>query len=165
MNLSVIAVSIAVVVCGVMTYAGYDYGYNKAKAEQIGSYEQSIKTLEAKAKDALNKERNAYAQQEQIEADYLEKIEELKRNEDDLINQYRTNTLSLRDSLKPKQCSDVPPTTSSTSDSHAKTTGGLHDTDVEFLVRIANRADAVAEQLEEAQQIILNDREVCNVSE
>lgn len=165
MNLSVITVSVAVVICGAMTCAGYDYGYNKAKAEQIGSYEQSIKTLEAKAKDAFNKERNAYAKQEQIEADYLEKIEELKRNEDDRIDQYRTNTLSLRDSLQLKQCPDVPSATRSTSNSHAETTGGLLDSDVEFLVRFASRADAVAEQLAEAQQIILHDREVCNVSE
>ena len=50
----------------------------------------------------------------------------------------------------------------STSGNHATTTGGLHDRDVEFLIRYAARADAVAEQLKSAQALIKQDRELCN---
>ncbi len=147
-----------------LIWCGYDYGYNKAKSEQISSYQQQIKQLETKLKTAVDNERNAYAKQERIEAKYLDKIEEIKHNETLLIDQYRAGTISLRDSLKPKQCPDVSTVASTTSNSDADTTGGLLDTDVELLVRLAAKADAVAEQLATAQQIIREDRELCNGS-
>lgn len=140
----------------------YDYGYNRAQTEQIQTYEHQLAELKAQADQALNRERNSYKKQEQLEAKYLEKIEELQHNEANLIDEYRANNLSLRDSLKAKKCPDVSIVTDSTVSHHATTTGGLHDRDVEFLIRYAARADAVAEQLKSAQALIQQDRELCN---
>ncbi|WP_171496115.1 lysis system i-spanin subunit Rz [Acinetobacter ursingii] len=164
MNLKLIGAITAICFTLFLVWCGYDYGYNKAKSEQISSYQQQIKQLETKLKTAVDNERNAYAKQEQIEAKYLDKIEEIKHNETLLIDQYRAGTISLRDSLKPKQCPNVSTVASTTSNSDAGTTGGLLDTDVELLVRFAAKADAVAEQLATAQQIIREDRELCNGS-
>ena len=140
----------------------YDYGYNSAQSEQIQTYEKQLEDLKTQADNALNRERNSYKKQEQLEAKYLEKIKELQHNETTLINEYHANNLRLRDSLKAKQCPDVSSTANSTSGNHATTTGGLHDRDVEFLIRYAARADAVAEQLKSAQALIKQDRELCN---
>ena len=140
----------------------YDYGYNRAQTEQIQTYEHQLAELKAQADQALNRERNSYKKQEQLEAKYLEKIKELQHNEANLIDEYRANNLSLRDSLKAKKCPDVSIVTDSTVSHHATTTGGLHDRDVEFLIRYATRADAVAEQLKSAQALIQQDRELCN---
>ena len=140
----------------------YDYGYNRAQTEQIQTYEHQLEELKAQADQALNRERNSYKKQEQLEAKYLEKIKELQHNEANLIDEYRANNLSLRDSLKAKKCPDVSIVTDSTVSHHAATTGGLHDRDVEFLIRYAARADAVAEQLKSAQALIQQDRELCN---
>ena len=140
----------------------YDYGYNRAQTEQIQTYEHQLAELKVQADQALNRERNSYKKQEQLEAKYLEKIKELQHNEANLIDEYRANNLSLRDSLKAKKCPDVSIVTDSTVSHHATTTGGLHDRDVEFLIRYAARADAVAEQLKSAQALIQQDRELCN---
>lgn len=140
----------------------YDYGYNSAQSEQIQTYEKQLEDLKTQADNALNRERNSYKKQEQLEAKYLEKIKELQHNETTLIDEYRANNLSLRDSLKAKKCPDVSIVADSTVSHHAATTGGLHDTDVEFLIRYAARADAVAEQLKSAQALIQQDRALCN---
>ena len=140
----------------------YDYGYNRAQTEQIQTYEHQLAELKAQADQALNRERNSYKKQEQLEAKYLENIKELQHNEANLIDEYRANNLSLRDSLKAKKCPDVSIVTDSTVSHHATTTGGLHDRDVEFLIRYAARADAVAEQLKSAQALIQQDRALCN---
>lgn len=140
----------------------YDYGYNSAKSKQIETHEKQMKVLESNIDQALKRERDSYKKQEQLESKYLEKIKELQHNETTLIDEYRANNLSLRDSLKAKQCPDVSITTDSTVGNHAITTGGLHDRDVEFLIRYAARADAVAEQLASAQALIKQDRELCN---
>ncbi|MDH0008379.1 lysis system i-spanin subunit Rz [Acinetobacter ursingii] len=164
MNLNLIGAITAILVTLFLVWCGYDYGYNKAKSEQIQSYLIQFKQLEEKLKTAVDNERKAYATQEQIESKYLDKIEEIKHNETHLIDQYRAGSFRLRDSLKPKQCPDVSTVASTTSNSHADTTGGLLDTDVELLVRLAAKADAVTEQLATAQQIIIEDRELCNGS-
>ena len=140
----------------------YDYGYNSGQSAQIQTYEAQLEDLKTQADNALNRERNSYKKQEQLEAKYLEKIKELQHNETTLIDEYRANNLSLRDSLKAKKCPDVSIVTDSTVSHHATTTGGLHDRDVEFLIRYATRADAVAEQLKSAQALIQQDRALCN---
>ena len=129
----------------------YDYGYNSAQSEQIQTYETQLEDLKTQADNALNRERNSYKKQEQLETKYLEKIKELQHNETTLIDEYRANNLSLRDSLKAKKCPDVSIVADSTVSHHAATTGALHDRDVEFLIRYAARADAVAEQLKSAK--------------
>ncbi|OTG64354.1 hypothetical protein B9T25_13010 [Acinetobacter sp. ANC 4470] len=162
MNISAI---IAVVFLAITSFIGwccYDYGYNSAQSEQIQTYETQLEDLKTQADQALNRERNSYKKQEQLEDKYLEKIKELQHNEVILIDEYRANNLSLRDSLKAKQCPDVSITADSTVGNHATTTGGLHDRDVEFLIRYAARADTVAEQLKSAQALIQQDRELCN---
>ncbi|RZG78362.1 hypothetical protein EXE10_18250 [Acinetobacter sp. WCHAc060033] len=149
----------------VVTFVGwcsYDYGYTSAENQSMQSYEDTIRSLQANVRRVLERERDAYKKQEQIESKYLEKIEEMKQNETHVINEYRADNLSLRDSLKVKQCPDVSITTNSTSSDHATTTGGLYDRDVEFLIRLATRADAIAEQLKSAQALIQQDRELCN---
>lgn len=140
----------------------YDYGYNSAQSEQIQTYDKQIEVLKTQVDQALNRERDSYNKQEQLEAKYLENIKELKHNESILIDEYRANNLSLRDSLKSKKCPDVSIIADSTVSHHATTTGGLHDRDVEFLIRYATRADAVAEQLKSAQALIQQDRALCN---
>ena len=140
----------------------YDYGYTQARTQQIDNYESMIRELKAESGQALERERNSYKKQEQLETKYLEKIKELQHNETTLIDEYRANNLSLRDSLKAKKCPDVSIVADSTVSHHAATTGGLHDTDVEFLIRYAARADAVAEQLKSAQALIQQDRALCN---
>ncbi|WP_180183702.1 lysis system i-spanin subunit Rz [Acinetobacter sp. YH01020] len=140
----------------------YDYGYTQARTQQIDNYESMIRELKVESDQALQRERESYKKQEQLEAKYLEKLEEVKHNEATLIDEYRANSLVLRDSLKAKQCPDVSITTDSTVGNHATTTGGLHDRDVEFLIRYAARADSVAEQLASAQALIKQDRELCN---
>ena len=140
----------------------YDYGYTQARTQQIDNYESMIRELKAESDQALERERKSYKKQEQLETKYLEKIKELQHNETTLIDEYRANNLSLRDSLKAKKCPDVSIVADSTVSHHAATTGGLHDTDVEFLIRYAARADAVAEQLKSAQALIQQDRALCN---
>ena len=140
----------------------YDYGYTQARTQQIDNYESMIRELKAESDQALERERESYKKQEQLETKYLEKIKELQHNETTLIDEYRANNLSLRDSLKAKKCPDVSIVADSTVSHHAATTGGLHDTDVEFLIRYAARADAVAEQLKSAQALIQQDRALCN---
>ena len=140
----------------------YDYGYTQARTQQIDNYESMIRELKAESDQALERERESYKKQEQLETKYLEKIKELQHNETTLIDEYRANNLSLRDSLKAKKCPDVSIVADSTVSHHAATTGGLHDTDDEFLIRYAARADAVAEQLKSAQALIQQDRALCN---
>ena len=140
----------------------YDYGYTQARTQQIDNYESMIRELKAESDQALERERESYKKQEQLETKYLEKIKELQHNETTLIDEYRANNLSLRDSLKAKKCPDVSIVADSTVSHHAATTGGLHDRDVEFLIRYAARADAVAEQLKSAQALIQQDRALCN---
>lgn len=140
----------------------YDYGYTQARTQQIDNYESMIRELKADVDKALQRERIAYAKQEQIESNYLAKHKEIEHNANSTIDEYRTNNVRLRESLKAKQCPDVSSVAGSTSGNHAETTGGLLDTDVEFLIRQAARADQVAEQLAAAQQLLEQDREVCN---
>ncbi len=83
----------------------YDYGYTQARTQQIDNYESMIRELKAESDQALERERESYKKQEQLETKYLEKIKELQHNETTLINEYHANNLRLRDSLKP---SNVP---------------------------------------------------------
>lgn len=145
-----------------VSWCSYDYGYKKARTEQIDNYEDMIKQLKADVDKALQRERDAYKKQEQIESDFLAKQKEIEHNANSTIDEYHTNTVRLRESLKAKQCPDVSSVAGSASGNHAETTGGLLDTDVEFLIRQAARADQVAEQLAAAQQLLEQDREVCN---
>ena len=46
----------------------YDYGYNSAQSEQIQTYETQLEDLKTQADNALNRERNSYKKQEQLEA-------------------------------------------------------------------------------------------------
>jgi hypothetical protein len=162
MNISVFIVLSFILFSIFITWCGYDYGYNSAKSEKVESYEIQLKALKTEAKQALDRERASYKEQEKLESDHIAKVQELRQNETSIINEYRADNLRLRDSLKAKQCPDVSSIANSTSGNHATTTGGLHDRDVEFLIRYATRADAVAEQLKSAQALIEKDREFCN---
>ena len=163
MDLRLIGAVVIVLVVSMFSWLSYDYGYKRAKAQQVQSYQDQIKQLEQQASAALERERKTKADQEQTVATYLEQQKEIQANATHTINKYRASAISLRDSLKLKQCpSHVSGTTDSTSSNHAETTGGLLDTDVELLVRLAARADQVTEQLAAAQRLLEQDREVCN---
>ena len=162
MNIRLIIMIGFVLLASFIGWCCYDYGYTQARTQQIDNYESMIRELKAESDQALERERESYKKQEQLETKYLEKVKELQHNETTLIDEYRANNLSLRDSLKAKKCPDVSIVADSTVSHHAATTGGLHDTDVEFLIRYAARADAVAEQLKSAQALIKQDRELCN---
>ena len=162
MNIRLIIGLLCVAFISYVSWCSYDYGYKKARTEQIDSYESMIQQLKADVGKALQRERIAYAKQEQIESNYLAKHKEIEHNANSTIDEYRTNNVRLRESLKAKQCPDVSSVANSTSGNHATTTGGLHDRDVEFLIRYAARADAVAEQLKSAQALIKQDRVLCN---
>ena len=153
MNIRLIIGLLCVAFISYVSWCSYDYGYKKARTEQIDSYESMIQQLKDDVGKALQRERIAYAKQEQIESNYLAKHKEIEHNANSTIDEYRTNNVRLRESLKAKQCPDVSSVASSTSGNHAETTGGLLDTDVEFLIRQAARADQVAEQLAAAQQL------------
>ena len=140
----------------------YDYGYTQARTQQIDNYESMIRELKAESDQALERERESYKKQEQLEAKLIAKQKEIEHNANSTIDDYRANNVRLRESLQAKQCPDVSIVANSTSGNHAATTGGLLDTDVEFLIRYAARADAVAEQLKSAQALIKQDRELCN---
>lgn len=162
MNIRLIIAVGFVLLASFIGWCCYDYGYNTAENKMIQSYENEIKDLKTKAQQALQRERESYAKQEQLESDYLAKVQELRQNETSIINEYHANNLRLRESLKSKQCPDVSGISNGTSGNNATATGGLHDRDVEFLIRYAARADAVAEQLASAQALIKQDRELCN---
>ena len=162
MNIRLIIVIGFVLLATFIGWCCYDYGYNSAENNKIEAYEETIRTLETQVVTALDRERQSYKIQEGLESKYLEKLKEMQDNETNLINEYRANNLSLRDSLKAKKCPDVSIVADSTVSHHAATTGGLHDTDVEFLIRYAARADAVAEQLKSAQALIQQARALCN---
>ncbi len=162
LNIRLIAALILIALVSYVSWCSYDYGYKKARTEQINSYEDMIKQLKADVDQALQKERRAYEKQEQLEAKLIAKQKEIEHNANSTIDDYRANNVRLRESLQAKQCPDVSIVANSTSGNHAATTGGLLDTDVEFLIRYAARADAVAEQLKSAQALIKQDRELCN---
>lgn len=157
-----IYIFLAALVCFAV-WCGYDYGYNHAKAQQIQSYQDQVTQLKAQADAALERERAVNVKLVELEASYLDKQKEIQDNANHTINEYRASNLSLRDSLKSKQCPAVlSNVVSTTSSGDAETTGGLLDTDVEFLIRQAARADEVTKQLEAAQQLLIQDRELCN---
>lgn len=162
MNIRLIIAIGFVLIASFIGWCCYDYGYNRAENKKIDAYERSFVSLETKAREALERERESYKNQEDIESNYLEQIKEMQDNESSLISEYHANNLRLRESLKAKQCPDVSSTAHSSSGNNATTTGGLHDRDVEFLIRYASRADAVVEQLKSAQALIKQDRELCN---
>jgi len=163
MNLRFLGLVVLIAFVSFMTWCGYDYGYNQAKGQQIQSYQEKIVQLTTQADAALKRERAVNVKLVELEASYLDKQKEIQDNANHTINEYRASNLSLRDSLKSKQCPAVlSAVASTTSSGDAETTGGLLDTDVEFLIRQAARADEVTEQLEAAQQLIKQDRELCN---
>lgn len=159
-------VALVFLICSIWIGWGcYDYGYDSAKSQQIQSYQDQVTQLKAQADAALERERAANVKLVELEASYVDKQKEIQDNANHTINEYRASNLSLRDSLKSKQCPAVLSNVASTTSSgDAETTGGLLDTDVEFLIRQAARADEVTEQLEAAQQLIKQDRELCNGS-
>ncbi|MDU2407107.1 MAG: hypothetical protein E7D55_02460 [Acinetobacter junii] len=157
-------VALVFLICSIgIGWGCYDYGYDSAKAQQIQRYQEQAALLKAQADAALERERAVNVKMVELEASYLDKQKEIQDNANHTINEYRASNLSLRDSLKPKQCPTVlSAVTSTTSSSDAETTSGLLDTDVEFLVHQAARADEVTKQLEAAQQLLIQDRELCN---
>lgn len=146
----------------IMSFLSYDYGYKRAQSQQIAGYQKEIRQLEQKANQALQRERQAYAKQEQLETEFLQQKQEIENHANATIEQYRNHTVRLRRSLQPQQCPPMPATADTAGSSDATTTGGLQPKDVEFLIREANRADSVVKQLAAAQKIIEQDRQICN---
>ena len=71
MNIRLIIGLLCVAFISYVSWCSYDYGYKKARTEQIDSYESMIQQLKADVGKALQRERIAYAKQEQIESNFL----------------------------------------------------------------------------------------------
>ncbi|QKN87897.1 Rz lysis protein [Acinetobacter phage vB_AbaP_Alexa] len=147
-------------IAGVLHFT-YTAGYDKSERVWLDKYTTELGKLNDQLIASQRKERAAVEKQEQIEADLLAKQKEQAANANAIINDLRAGNVRLRDQFKIKQCASVSGTTGSAGGSDAASTGGLSEADVRFLVSEASRADQLAEQLIAAQQVITNDRVVC----
>lgn len=147
-------------VAGVLHFT-YEAGYNKSERKWNDKYTFDL----GKANDALVQAKReivqAVAKQSEIETELLLKQKEQEAYAHRTIADLRAGTVSLRESLKIKQCTSVSSIDGTPSHGNAASTGGLSEEDVRFLISEASRADKLAEQLTAAQKVILLDRVVC----
>jgi len=141
------------------------YGYNKADAAWQTKW-QARDLADEKAKnaaliEATEKNKRLAAAQEQAAQAYEKGKQDAQQEAESTIAAYRAGTIRLRSQFTCFNRSMSNATTSA-SVRDAASGCGLSETDVEFLVRFAERADKVAHQLRAAQDIIRADREVMN---
>lgn len=141
------------------------YGYNKAdEAWQAKWTARDLADAQAELaarKDATEKSNRLAAAQEQAAQAYEQGKQDAQEEADATIAAYRAGTIRLRSQFTCFNRSMSNATTSA-SVSDAASRCGLSETDVEFLIRFAERADKVAHQLKAAQDIIRADRAVMN---
>lgn len=114
-------------------------------------------------KNARKTEATAASVQVAIETDYLKEASDAKASADRTISDMRTGALQLRPELTRRAASGVPGASTAAGNRDGAGQGGLRDTDAEFLVREADRADQLALQLNAAQAVIKADRKACGV--
>jgi hypothetical protein len=93
------------------------------------------------------------AQQElhEVEEKYLADAKKQQAKADGIIADYKRGAIRLRESLR---CTTAVPSGDSAGSGDAAGAGGLQATDVEDLIRLADRADRAAEQLAACQQAV-----------
>lgn len=141
------------------------YGYNKADEAWQAKW-QKRDLADEKAKnaaliDATEKSKRLATAQEQAAQAYEKGKQDAQQEAEATIAAYRAGTIRLRSQFTCFNRSMSNATTSA-SVSDAARGCGLSETDVEFLVRYAERADQVAHQLKAAQDIIRADRAIIN---
>lgn len=141
------------------------YGYNKADAAWQTKWQardlDDVQAELAARKDATEKSNRLAAAQEQAAQAYEKGKQDAQQEAESTIAAYRAGTIRLRSQFTCFNRSMSNATTSA-SVRDAASGCGLSETDVEFLVRFAERADKVAHQLRAAQDIIRADRDIIN---
>lgn len=112
-------------------------------------------------KIARKTEATAATAQVAIETDYLKGARDAKASADRTISDMRAGALQLRPELTCRAPGSVPDTSASPGKRDAAGPGGLRAADAELLVRLADRADQLALQLQAAQAVIAADRKAC----
>lgn len=118
----------------------------------------------AQRQDSTDKSNRLAAAQALAAQNYLNGVKDGKAGADKIIADLRTGNRRLQQRFDGLQCISrtVSSSAAAGSVSDAASDCGLSDTDVEFLVRFAERADNVARQLTAAQQIILRYQSILN---
>ena len=128
--------------------------WNAQKAEDaqaIAELREKVRLQEIKHADELAK----------VDANFQEVRLNDKLQTDHIIGELRAGNARLRDrfTCKPTTGStNTGHTSASTSGRDAATQGGLQTADAEFLVRFADDADAVVQQLQACQAVVRADR-------
>lgn len=154
-------VLVALVVAASLFMAGYNKAdgqwQTKWQARDLADAQEEI----AARKEATEKSNRLAAAQEQAAQAYEQGKQDAQKEADFTIAAYRAGTIRLRQRFACFNRSMSNATTSA-SVSDAASVCGLSSTDVEFLIRYAERADQVAHQLKAAQDIIRADRDIIN---
>lgn len=118
----------------------------------------------AQRQDNTDKSNRLAAAQALAAQNYLDGVKDGKAGADKIIADLRTGNRRLQQRFDGLQCvaRAVSDSAASGSVSDAASGCGLSNSDVEFLVRFAERADNVARQLIAAQQIILKYQRILN---
>lgn len=149
-------------------YGAYRHGVSTTNDRWQAKYNADIAAAhEATAKaraEVRGKELAAAQQQANIEAELLRRLDDAQSNADRIIADLRAGNLRLRSEFSKAVCAvaGVPDIAASAGQRDAACDGGFSEDHVRFLVQFAQRAQRVAEQLQAAQQVIINDRLICN---
>lgn len=159
----------ALVFVGALTGA-YFYGHSNGvdservvwQAKEIKATQEADKAL-ADAQDKVNSLQSQYANNlAVISGNYQQELKNVSATKDRTIAALRAGAIRLRDpgthyTLSPNA---LPGSTAPTSGCDGQATSRLSDTTSEFLVREASHADAIVEQLNACQAVIIKDREL-----
>lgn len=135
--------------------------YERKMAQQAQANADALATAHAGTRA---KEYEAAQTQAAIEARHLMEMNDAKTRTDRTIANLRAGNIRLRDEIASAECAiaGVSEIATGTGERDAACAGGLRPEHAEFLIRFADRADAVALQLKAAQDIIRADRQVMN---
>lgn len=142
----------------------YFYAYRRGAASESEKWERRYSAdMAAALERARLVEHDAAARIAEIDQRYAHNLREVNENATRTIDDLRNGNLRLRRRLS--AChpgTGVPPANPGSGVGSDTPGGGLLREDVEFLVREAARADAVATQLRACQEIVTSDREHYN---
>lgn len=145
---------------------GYFYGHHVEalafeayKAQQAAVAEKAEATAQAGARAA---EQTAAAQLAATDSNYEDQINELKKRRDALVAAVASDNERLYVHIASPSGNGVPRTAAGSAGRDDATTAELSPDTSAVLIDLATRADAVADQLGAAQQVIVQDRKTCN---
>jgi len=137
-----------------------------AEGERKAGYDQAVAEYTIKVNDAVAKYRVLEKQGAEAQAVIVAKLNKDKVNalakKDNTIAALRSGTLILRDPNSTACSGTGAAVTGNTSGSVGVTGGQLSDELAQFLVTEASRADKIVLQLRAAQQLLIEDRKICN---